>query len=110
MMLHQDGSRHEWIEDHWWNLIVTMDDANNEIYSAFFVAEEGTMSSFIGVQNVIETHGLFYFVRFIQIVGRTIGIRQKQAIRSTRTIPPNWGAQCTNLALAMIPRSSASLR
>lgn len=59
MMLHQDGSSHEWVPDQWWDLIVTMDDANSEIYSAFFVPEEGTMSSFIGIKDVIETHGLF---------------------------------------------------
>jgi transposase len=59
MMLHQDGSRHEWVAGAKWDLIVTMDDADNTIYSAFFVAEEGTMSSFLGVQAVIETHGLF---------------------------------------------------
>ncbi len=27
MMLHQDGSSHEWVPDQWWDLIVTMDDA-----------------------------------------------------------------------------------
>lgn len=59
MMLHQDGSSHEWVPDQWWDLIVTMDDANSEIYSAFFVPEEGAMSSFIGIRDVIETHGLF---------------------------------------------------
>jgi hypothetical protein len=30
------------------DLIVTMDDANNEHYSMFFVEEEGTASSFMG--------------------------------------------------------------
>jgi len=59
MMLHQDGSTHQWIEGHYWDLIVTMDDATNEIYSAFFVEEEGTQSSFQGVKEVIEKHGLF---------------------------------------------------
>ena len=59
MMLHQDGSTHQWIPDQWWDLIVTMDDANSQIYSAFFVPEEGTMSSFTGITEVIETHGLF---------------------------------------------------
>ena len=49
MMLHQDGSSHEWVPGRWWDLIVTMDDATSDIYSAFFVAEEGTMSSFQGV-------------------------------------------------------------
>ncbi len=59
MMLHQDGSTHQWVPDQWWDLIVTMDDANNEVYSAFFVPEEGTMSSFRGLIEVIEEHGLF---------------------------------------------------
>lgn len=59
MMLHQDGSRHEWVPGVQWDLIVTMDDADNMIYSAFFVEEEGTMSSFLGVAGVIEAHGLF---------------------------------------------------
>ena len=59
MMLHQDGSRHEWVSGRWWDLIVTMDDATSEIYSAFFVSEEGTMSSFSALREVIEAHGLF---------------------------------------------------
>lgn len=59
MMLHQDGSSHEWIEEIIWDLIVTLDDADSEIYSAFFVEEEGTWSSFQGVKEVILKHGLF---------------------------------------------------
>jgi len=59
MMLHQDGSDHEWVPNIKWDLIVTMDDSNNEIYLAFFVAEEGTWSSFRGVKEVIEEYGLF---------------------------------------------------
>jgi transposase len=59
MMLHQDGSRHQWVPGVEWDLIVTLDDATSDIYSAFFVAEEGTMSSFQGVAEVIARHGLF---------------------------------------------------
>ena len=59
MMLHQDASKHEWVEGQQWDLVVTMDDADNEIYSAIFVEEEGTQSSFQGVQEVIENQGLF---------------------------------------------------
>jgi hypothetical protein len=59
MMLHQDGSSHAWVAGQIWDLIVTMDDATSEIYSAFFVAEEGTMSSFRGLTEVIAEHGLF---------------------------------------------------
>ena|ERR1700689_440230 len=61
MMLYQDGSTHHWIAalGHEVDLIVTMDDATNQIYSAFFVAQEGTMSSFQGLRETIEAHGLF---------------------------------------------------
>ena len=59
MMLHQDGSSHEWVPDQKWDLIVTMDDATNEHYDMRFVDEEGTRSSFQGVQEVIVKKGLF---------------------------------------------------
>ncbi len=60
MMLHQDGSSHAWLEGQGeLDLIVTLDDATSEIYSAFLVEEEGTMSSFRGLLQVIERHGLF---------------------------------------------------
>ena len=40
MMLHQDGSRHEWLGGQpALDLIVTMDDATNTIYSAFLIEE-----------------------------------------------------------------------
>ncbi|MEO7858943.1 MAG: ISNCY family transposase, partial [Nitrospirales bacterium] len=59
MMLHQDGSTHEWVPGVQWDLIVTLDDATSELYSAFFVEEEGTLSSFRALREVIEAQGLF---------------------------------------------------
>ncbi len=59
MILHQDGSTHQWVPGQKWDLIVTMDDATNEHYSMFFVDEEGTASSFRGVKETILSHGLF---------------------------------------------------
>jgi transposase len=59
MMLHQDGSRHEWVPGKMWDLSVTMDDATSEHYSMFFAEEEGTTSSFQGVRDVIVLKGLF---------------------------------------------------
>jgi hypothetical protein len=61
MMLHQDGSTHLWLPalGYQIDLIVTMDDATSDIYSAFFVEQEGTDSSFRGVHEVIERQGLF---------------------------------------------------
>ena len=60
-MLHQDGSTHRWLgPDHEavWDLIVTMDDANNEVYSALFVDEEGAWSSFQGMRETLLLKGL----------------------------------------------------
>ena len=59
MMLHQDGSRHTWLAGHdAMDLIVTMDDATSEIYSAFLVAEEGTASTFQALLEVFGKLGL----------------------------------------------------
>ena len=61
MMIHQDGSTHNWIEGLGYkpDLIITMDDATSEIYSAFLTKEEGTNSSLIGIKEVIEKKGIF---------------------------------------------------
>ena len=59
MLLHQDGSTHAWLAGHGpLDLIVTLDDATSEIYSAFLVAQEGTASSFAGLLEVIAAKGL----------------------------------------------------
>ena len=60
MMLHQDGSRHIWIEGRPpMDLIVTLDDATSAIYSMILVEEEGTASTFRALREVIAAHGLF---------------------------------------------------
>jgi transposase len=61
MMLHQDGSRHRWVPglDQQLDLVVTLDDATSEVYSAFLVAEEGTASTFRALAEVIGRRGLF---------------------------------------------------
>ena len=60
LMLHQDGSRHRWLpgieQDH--DLIVTLDDATSEIYSAFLVDEEGSASTFQALLEVFSRQGL----------------------------------------------------
>lgn len=60
MLLHQDGSRHAWLEGQpGLDLVVTMDDATSEILSLFLVAEEGTASTFQALREVVADHGLF---------------------------------------------------
>ncbi len=60
MLLHQDGSTHAWLPGQApLDLIVTLDDATNEIYSGFLVAQEGTASSFRALAETVGRCGLF---------------------------------------------------
>jgi transposase len=59
MMLHQDGSRFAWLAGQAeLDLIVTLNDATSEVYSAFLVEEEGTASSFRALLEVFSAQGL----------------------------------------------------
>jgi transposase len=59
MMLHQDGSRHQWLGGQpALDLIVTLDDATGAIYSAFLVEEEGTASTFKALAQTFGAQGL----------------------------------------------------
>ena len=40
MMIHQDGSTHEWVAGQEWDRIVTLDDATSEHYSMLFAEED----------------------------------------------------------------------
>src|SRR2546428_1911145 len=60
MLLHIDGSRHQWFGDErWHDLIVILDDATSEIYYAQLVEEESTRTVMAGLREVIEAKGLF---------------------------------------------------
>ena len=82
MMLHQDGSPHEWVPGCQWDLIVTLDDATSAIYSAFFVDEEGTMSSLQGCGRSSRRRGSS--VPSIPIGARTIGTPRRPGARSIK--------------------------
>ena len=60
MLLHIDGSRHQWFQDErWYDLIVILDDATSEIYYAQLVEEESTVTVMAGLKEVIERKGVF---------------------------------------------------
>ncbi len=60
MLLHIDGSKHQWFSDErWHDLIVILDDATSEIYYAQLVEEESTRTVMAGLREVIEAKGLF---------------------------------------------------
>ncbi|HVQ38023.1 MAG TPA: ISNCY family transposase [Pyrinomonadaceae bacterium] len=60
MLLHIDGSQHQWFCDHrWYDLLVIMDDATSEIYYAQLVEQESTHTVMAGLREVIEQQGVF---------------------------------------------------
>ena len=60
MLLHIDGSKHQWFGDErWYDLIVILDDATSQIYYAQLVEEESTKTVMEGLRAVIENQGLF---------------------------------------------------
>jgi transposase len=60
MLLHIDGSKHQWFGDErWYDLIVILDDATSEIYYAQLVEEESTRTVMAGLREVIQNQGLF---------------------------------------------------
>lgn len=60
MMLHIDGSHHQWFgDDRWHDLIVILDDATGEIYYAQLVDAESTCSIMTAIRQVIEKEGVF---------------------------------------------------
>lgn len=60
MLLHIDGSTHQWFQDdRWYDLIVVLDDATSEIYYGQLVEEESTATVMAALRAVIESKGLF---------------------------------------------------
>ncbi len=61
MLIHLDGSTHAWLGEERPNLdlLVMLDDATSEVYSAEFVAQEGTLSCMGVIRETIEKKGVF---------------------------------------------------
>ena len=56
MMLHIDGSAHQWFpDDRWYDLLVILDDATSEIYYAQLVEQESTVTVLRALREVVET-------------------------------------------------------
>ncbi len=108
MMIHQDGSTHEWVSGQKWDLIVTMDDATNEHYSMFFVEEEGTASSFRGVHDVIEARGLFS--SFYSDRGSHYWYTPEAGGKVDKANPTQFGRALRHLGIEMIAAYSPEAR
>ena len=108
MMIHQDGSTHEWVPGQKWDLISTMDDATNEHYSMFFCAEEGTVSSFHGIQDVIEKRGLF--CSFYSDRGSHYWYTPEAGGKVDKNNPTQFGRAMAHLGISMIAAYSPEAR
>lgn len=108
MLLHQDGSTHAWVPDTEWDLIVTMDDATGEHYSMFFVDEEGTASSFRGVGETIERHGLFSSLYTDR--GSHYWLTPEAGGKVDKTQPTQFGRAMGQLGIQMIAAYSPQAR
>lgn len=108
MLLHQDGSRHEWLPGIRCDLIITMDDATSEAYSAFLVDEEGTLSSLQGVQAVIERKGLFSSLYTDR--GSHYWLTPKAGTRVDRQQPTQFHRALTQLGIELIAAYSPQAR
>ena len=108
MMLHQDGSTHEWVPGKKWDLIVTMDDATSEHYSMFFVDEEGTASSFQGVRDVIVQRGLFSSLYTDR--GSHYWFTPKEGGKVSKTQLTQFGRAMKHLGIQMIAAYSPEAR
>ena len=108
MMIHQDGSTHEWVPGQKWDLILTMDDATSEHYSMFFVDEEGTKSSFRGIGEVIRAKGLFS--SFYSDRGSHYWYTPKEGGKVDKENPTQFGRAMAQLGIEMIPAYSPEAR
>lgn len=108
MIIHQDGSSHEWVPGKKWDLIVTMDDATGEHYSMFFVDEEGTASSFQGIRDVIMKNGLFCSLYTDR--GSHYWFTPKTGGKVDKSILTQFGRAMQQLGIEMIPAYSPEAR
>jgi hypothetical protein len=110
MLLFQDGSTHRWLPGlgHDIDLIVTLDDATSHIVSALFVAQEGTMSSFLGLAETIAGHGLFG--AFYTDRGSHYFLTPKVGGQVDKTRPTQVGRALAQLGIRHIPSYSPEAR
>jgi transposase len=93
MLLHIDGSRHQWLQDErWYDLIVILDDATSEIYYAQLVEEESTVTVMAGLKEVIERKGVFCALYSDR--GSHFWLTPKVGARWTTSVEPRWDGRC----------------
>jgi transposase len=109
MLLHIDGSKHQWFGDQrWHDLIVILDDATSEIYYAQLVEEESTRTVMAGLREVIETQGLFCSLYSDR--GSHFFYTPKAGDKVDKQRPTQVGRALKELGVQMIPAYSPQAR
>ena len=109
MLLHIDGSKHQWFSDErWHDLIVILDDATSEIYYAQLVEEESTRTVMAGLRQVIEAKGLFCALYSDR--GSHFFVTVKAGEKVDKHRPTQVGRAMKELGVQMIPAYSPQAR
>lgn len=109
MLLHIDGSKHQWFGDErWYDLIVILDDANGEIYYAQLVEEESTRTVMAGLWEVIDAHGVFCALYSDR--GSHFFVTPKAGEKVDKHRLTQVGRAMKELAIQMIPAYSPQAR
>jgi transposase len=109
MLLHIDGSKHQWLnDDRWHDLIVILDDATSEIYYAQLVEEESTQTVMAGLREVIEDKGLFCALYSDR--GSHFFVTMKEGEKVDKHRPTQVGRALKELGVQMIAAYSPQAR
>ena len=109
MLLHIDGSRHQWFQDdRWYDLIVILDDATSRIYYAQLVDEESTATVMAGLWEVLEHKGLFCALYSDR--GSHFWLTPKAGGKVDRQHLTQVGRALRDLGIQMIPAYSPQAR
>ena len=109
MLLHIDGSKHQWLnDDRWHDLIVILDDATSEIYYAQLVEEESTRTVMAGLREVIENKGLFCALYSDR--GSHFFVTVKEGEKVNKHRPTQVGRALKELGVQMIAAYSPQAR
>ncbi len=109
MLLHVDGSKHQWFcDERWYDLIVILDDATKEIYYAQLVEEESTRTVMTGLRAVIEKKGLFCALYSDR--GSHFFVTPKAGEKVDKTRLTQVGRAMKELGVQMIPAYSPQAR
>ena len=103
MMLHLDGSEHQWLTlcpDQRDDLLVLMDDASSRVYEACLVEEEDTRSSMTVIRDCVKKHGIFCSLYTDR--GSHFALTPKQGAPVDRSRPTQLGRALSDLHIQAI--------